>query len=281
MENNSKLKIFVACHKPCHVPEEEVFTPIHVGRAVSTQRLNMIGDDTGDNISSRNATYCEMTAHYWVWKNVHDAEYVGICHYRRFFHGMHSVDTVMKALGDADVILPAPHYHLMCNFNFTYFLLFISSDDFAIIRASIRKKCPDYEEAFDRYLMETREYPYNMLICRKSLYDKYAEWIFGLLAECESRIKLSPYSRGRRVFGYIAEILTPVFFLKNGCKIKHVETEIVSEQGTVVHSTPFRTRALGTIKHLYALRRHFRPYMYDYAHVVALKNDGVPVDELL
>ena len=42
-------------------------------------------DNTGDNISSLNPNRCEMTAHYWVWKNRLDTddEYVGICHYRR------------------------------------------------------------------------------------------------------------------------------------------------------------------------------------------------------
>ncbi len=42
-------------------------------------------DNTGDNISAKNPNRCEMTAHYWVWKNrLHtEDEYVGICHYRR------------------------------------------------------------------------------------------------------------------------------------------------------------------------------------------------------
>jgi len=279
METKSKLRIFVACHKPCQVPSDDVYTPIQVGRAISSQRLDMIGDDTGDNISQKNATYCEMTAHYWVWKNVKDAEYVGVCHYRRFFDGCLSYETLEKTMGGADVIMPAAHYHLMRNYN--YFLLYVCSDDFAILRASIRKQCPEYEEAFDSYLAGTREFPYNMLICRKSLFDEYAKWMFGILSECERRIKLSPYSRGKRVFGYIAEILTPVFFIKNKVIIKHIETALVTDTGTVVHSTPLVLRVRGTLKHILARMRNSKPYLYDSAHIIALKNDGIPVDELL
>ena len=42
------------------------------------EMAGMIGDDIGDNISVKNPQYCEMTAHYWIWKNVHEAEYVGV-----------------------------------------------------------------------------------------------------------------------------------------------------------------------------------------------------------
>ena len=83
----SKVKIFVVCHKEAEVPNDDVYTPIHVGKAKSDLNFGFIGDNTGDNISEKNSTYCEMTAHYWVWKNVRkeDAVYVGFCHYRRFF----------------------------------------------------------------------------------------------------------------------------------------------------------------------------------------------------
>lgn len=40
-------------------------------------------DNTGDNISSKNKYYCELSTQYWVWKNI-DSEYYGFCHYRRY-----------------------------------------------------------------------------------------------------------------------------------------------------------------------------------------------------
>ena len=65
---DKKVKILVACHKPDSVYEDEVYTPIHVGRAISKctdDMHHMIGDDTGDNISDKNPMYCEVTAQYW------------------------------------------------------------------------------------------------------------------------------------------------------------------------------------------------------------------------
>lgn len=79
-----KIQIYVAYHKDSLRIENEIFLPIHVGRANSNVKLNMIGDDSGENISRKNPIYCEMSAIYWAWKN-DSSDYVGLCHYRRIF----------------------------------------------------------------------------------------------------------------------------------------------------------------------------------------------------
>ena len=88
------VKILVACHKRSPLLQTGVFTPIHVGRAIANEQTRRgldgaIGDDTGDNISAKNAHYCELTAVYWAWKNMGELgnpDYIGLVHYRRFFN---------------------------------------------------------------------------------------------------------------------------------------------------------------------------------------------------
>ena len=80
----SKIVIGIACHKQSELPNNGLYLPIHVGSALATKELpGLQRDDEGDNISTKNPNYCELTAQYWLWKNV-DADYYGLCHYRRF-----------------------------------------------------------------------------------------------------------------------------------------------------------------------------------------------------
>lgn len=78
------IRILVAHHKPGLIIKNDIYVPIQVGKSLSQIDLGIQGDNVGDNISNLNPVYCEMTAAYWGWKNL-KADYVGLCHYRRYF----------------------------------------------------------------------------------------------------------------------------------------------------------------------------------------------------
>ena len=85
-QSMKKFAFFVCHHKPGPLFKDEIFIPIHVGAANSNQVLpDCIRDDVGENISRKNASYCELTAIYWAWKNV-EADYYGFFHYRRLMN---------------------------------------------------------------------------------------------------------------------------------------------------------------------------------------------------
>ena len=226
----NKIKIFVACHKPYNVLHNNIYIPIHVGRTISKfkdEMADMIGDDTGENISERNPYYSEMTAQYWAWKNVKNTEYIGFCHYRRFFEKTFTENNIDKFFKDGtDVILVGPVLRDFGRWN--TLKTFISGEDLAIMQYAVKKLYPDYYQTLSEYAYGYIDYPLNMLVCKKSLFDEYAKWIFDILFECEKHIQLSPYSRARRVFGYISEFLLPVYFIHNHYKIKPLRYTIES-----------------------------------------------------
>ena len=61
-----------------------------------------------------------------------------------------------------------------------------------------------------------------MFICKKALFDQYAEWLFDVLFECEKYIKPSPYTRGRRTLAYMGEFLLPVYLMYHQCRVESV-----------------------------------------------------------
>jgi len=85
----NKVKIFVTYKDRHRVIQTDIIQPIQTGRAIADEIFeDMIGDDTGDNISIDNPKYNELSAMYWVWKHyeeIGNPEYVGFMHYRRHF----------------------------------------------------------------------------------------------------------------------------------------------------------------------------------------------------
>ncbi|MBP5352236.1 MAG: DUF4422 domain-containing protein [Alphaproteobacteria bacterium] len=98
-----KVKILVAYHKPFSLLKDDIFVPVHGGRAVAEEKSkdgsasqkdlkwlknNTIGDNVGDNISNLNRFLNEMTVVYWAWKNqktIGNPDFIGLTHYRRHF----------------------------------------------------------------------------------------------------------------------------------------------------------------------------------------------------
>ena len=84
------VKILVCCHKKDIMATKAPYFPIHVGKELHKNiSLGITEDNTGDNISIKNASYCELTGLYWAWKNLKGVDVIGLCHYRRYFDFHH------------------------------------------------------------------------------------------------------------------------------------------------------------------------------------------------
>ena len=115
------VKILVVTHKAFDdsiVPSDgyQVIKVGNVIRSAEAASKGWLTDDIGDNIADQNAYYCELTAHYWAWKNLRDVDVIGIVHYRRFFmdyNGSKSFkdnilkkDSIVKIFSKYKVIMP-------------------------------------------------------------------------------------------------------------------------------------------------------------------------------
>lgn len=273
--SKNKVKILVACHKPDTIFQNEVYIPIHVGRSVSKfkkEMADMIGDDTGENISSKNPFYCELTAQYWAWKNL-DCEYIGLCHYRRYFEQKVTEDNIDHLLGD--------NYDAMCiqriydvNSSSTRLIMASSLDDFQIFMYALKIVSPQMLEYAKIFLKKGEITPYNMFVMKKQLFSDFAEWQFAVLAEMEKHIRLSGYSRARRIYGYYAEMMLPIYLGYNKRKIRYSPcVRMVGDCSKREFLTKLRTLYLKFLNKLCNT-----PIMYDIdAVIVGFKADGINV----
>ena len=229
-------QIYVITHKPIEgIGLPEHYSKLFVGAyRLSAQEKSSLEDydfdDSGINISDKNSNYCELTGLYWIWKN-QGAEYVGISHYRRFFEEAGALLPMGKAkaiLREADIIV-AKRQWVERNVK-AQFERFHSPGDLALVRRIIEEKYPDYLGSFDLAMSKCFLFSFNMMVCRKKLFDRYCAWLFGILEACEARVDLASYDAyQKRIFGFLSERLLMVFLLRHGLKVAEVkvlETEV-------------------------------------------------------
>ena len=81
--------IYVITHKVIDNPamiDSDHYRILHVGQNDNCLDT-YLRDDAGENISSKNPNYCELTGMYWIWKNAPElqGDITGLVHYRRYF----------------------------------------------------------------------------------------------------------------------------------------------------------------------------------------------------
>ena len=98
---DKKVSIYVAAHKKSEFPKNDIYVPLHVG-AEGKKDLGYLKDNTGDNISTKNSNYCELTGTYWIMKN-DNSDIVGLTHYRRYFFRKWNTNKLEDVLNEEDI----------------------------------------------------------------------------------------------------------------------------------------------------------------------------------
>ena len=260
------VEIYVAGHKASSVIPDKTFIPIHVGKNDRKVSFCDVSDDIGDNISSKNDTFCELTALYWMWKNTGKQDYIGLFHYRRHLNfsfvdtpenewGVTEYETlsenyldinqlttvgVTTAIKGYDIILPRKWDVRNAGSTSMYDHYKNGPEhhirDYELALKVLKEKYPEYSPFIRKVNNSTSGYFTNMFVMKRDIFDKYCNWIFDILFELERRIDLSLYSiQERRIYGYISEWLFNIFIEK--LLFDHPELKIKTVQRTFLVET--------------------------------------------
>ena len=227
------IKLIVAAHKAYRMPEDPMYLPLHVGKAGKDLDLGYQGDNTGENISEKNATFCELTGLYWAWKNL-DADYVGLSHYRRHFRGKKGKDKwdciltsaqAEELLKTTDVILPKRRNYFIENI-YDHYCHAHPSEGFDMALSLAAAQGENYAQVVADLKKRTWTHNYNMFLMKKDIFDGYCQWLFDILFAVERTLDISSYSDyDKRVFGFVSERLLDVYLEGGG--ISYVEIPVM------------------------------------------------------
>lgn len=245
-----KIQVIVAAHKAYRMPEDPMYLPLHVGKAEKDLELGFQGDNTGDNISCKNATFCELTGIYWGWKNL-SCDYIGLAHYRRHFRGKKGRDkwdsilTTAEAealLKDTDVLLPKRrNYYIETVYNQYIHAHPAEPLDLALKLAS--EQGADYQKAAETMKKRSWTHIYNMFLMKKEIFDGYCQWLFPILFQVEQEIDISSYSQyDKRVFGFLSERLLDIYLEANGIPYREIPVIFMEQQNWLKKGTAFLKR---------------------------------------
>ena len=217
------IKIIVATHTKFSMPDCDCYLPVHVG-SLGKEPIGYQEDHTGDTISQKNPTCCELTGMYWAWKNL-EADYYGLVHYRRHFCGQNrsknKFDNIIQQkeletyLADFDIICPKKRNYYIESV-YSHYIHTHYQKDIDEARKVLSELQPDYLAAFDKQMKSRKAHMFNMLVMKKDKFHEYCGWLFPILFELEGRIDISGYTPFEaRVFGRISELLLDVWITKN------------------------------------------------------------------
>ena len=271
-----KIQILVCAHKKdAYTRNGGAYKAIQVGKALRPELdLGYQCDNTGDNISEKNSKYCEWTALYWGWKNLKDAEYLGLAHYRRYFDIEITEDNIEQIMHGYDIMVTSPRISLPNVFQSLKDC--VSIDNAFLFVDSIMALYPEYKNHIVDYLLKSNDViQCTMFVAKKELYDEFCEFAFPILEKFEKRIKDFGYFRLNRSVGYVGEILLGLFIRIKGLKVRYVPMK--TEGGASVHNYSLKSRLKAKIVS-WMLNRKQKDFEIWPEIQVGFKIDGIKLD---
>lgn len=260
------IKIFVS-HRidlDSQTIDNPLFVNVRCGAVYDKRKhVAMLGDDTGENISEKRESFCELTVQYWAWKN-QVADYYGLCHYRRYFafewdsdaprniaqhisekyisgaekYGLSDAEFMRDTISAYDVVLAEPidiskkptprglKKSVLEHWK-GFFGFLIREKYLRLLLDTLEKKYPEMYKIAQEYLDGKYYFGYNCFVMKRDIFNDYCKYLFDILFEIEDEIHDDENSEVmNRAAGYFGEILFGIY-CSYLTKKKNVKTKLL------------------------------------------------------
>lgn len=243
-----KIKIFSAYYGITEkVIENNLIKPIQGGALLVDNKLIDLKDSIYPEISLKNDIYNEFSVLYVIWKKYSkDLDYIGLCHYRRYFvlKKYKYIYELMKKIFKVNL-----YHNYFINKSSENFNRILNGEDGIIPRKKklnmpmkdyyAKKHIKEHYKIFEliiknnfnflesvlRHSSNAKEgYFLNMFILKKELFEEYCSNLFSFLDILEKNIEIPMEDNyQKRVLGFLGERFTNLYFIylkENGKKLK-------------------------------------------------------------
>ena len=225
------IKYYSITHGPAI--EAKVSTPLLVGAYrniyLGQDKNSCVLDNTYDNISHLNPVLNEITGIYWVAKNVSSFNFIGFCHYRRWFKHVDDLKQNLRlekwlSSGNKRVILVEPYvmeFNLIQHFDYRHI-----PGKFNEVLNILSIYDKEYYKKGSDYFLGNKLYPFNMMILSNNDLKEYVNWLYPLMELLNEKCQVQSTDwYQQRLLGFASERLTGYYFVSRAYKIKEVKAE--------------------------------------------------------
>lgn len=207
MDKELSVKIYVPYELDEIRIRTDIITPIHVGRQLASSKIckqlsDIIGDDTGDNISSKYNSYGNFALLYWLWKNSKE-DYVGVFSYTNFLNlnrkskltqtyffddetikeiGL-SDNNIKKLCKNAELIIPP--YKKGAISNNEYIENEVDIHYLNLIKNLFLEHFTDYADSLKNYFDSNILLAKDIFIMKKNEFNQFSNFVFSFINKLE------------------------------------------------------------------------------------------------
>lgn len=247
----SKLDIFIGTYKEFKVPVTNNVYKIIVGNHEidNGSDLELIKCKHNSKLDDR--FYSEIYMLKYIADNYDLKDYVGYCHYRKYFSFMDDIPDMDEIFKDCDAIIAQPLKYKTRTIKEDYANCH-NIEDLYIIGGILADKYPRYCNAWHNFLNGNYFFPYNMFIMKREDFKEYINFVYSVLDEYVKIVgtdivkrignNVEKYLKKQypnntidyqyRIGGYLAERLTNLFILTHFKKMKSYPVKITEEKYT-------------------------------------------------
>lgn len=223
------INIFIPYADFLSIFSTKIFHPIFIGEINSQIETDALQDNTGINIADKVLRYGEMSAYYWVWKNLLEtipSPYVGFYQANRFLdienksnilsttkplyinsflniYENYTESNILKFIEGYDVVLPEKF--LLEKTVYEEWMEDCSKEDFDITIDTIKEIYPEYTDSIAKTMGAKSMYIFGNFLMKKEIMSEFFQWLFKILQATETKIDWQKY-------GNYKDMLSSVFF---------------------------------------------------------------------